>query len=79
MWVGRQAQAPSPSGAAPADWQQVHGEQQAALQAVTAQLQAAQEHNASLQEEVDRLSSEAREAGQASELQRQMREVMCCS
>lgn len=81
MGARRQAQAPSPGSAgapaAPADWQQVHSEQQATLQAATAQLQAAKAHNASLQEEVDRLSSEVRETGQASELQRQMREVNC--
>ena len=82
MGACRQAHAPSPStaasDAAPADWRQVQSEQQATLQAVTAQLQAAQEHNASLQEEVDRLSSEVRETGQASELQRQFREVTNC-
>ncbi len=58
--------------------QKAHKEQSAALQAATQQLSAAQEHNGSLQEEVDRLSSAARESSQASDLQRQFREVTGC-
>ena len=53
----------------------VHSEQSAALQLVTDQLRAAQEHNASLQDELDTLSSNVREASQASDMQHQIREV----
>lgn len=55
--------------------QKLHSEQSAALQSVTEQLRAAQEYNASLQDEVDRLSSNVVGSSQASDMQRQFREV----
>lgn len=49
--------------------------QKAAVQEATAQRQAAEDRARRLQQEVDRLSSELQEAGPASDLQRQFREV----
>ncbi len=49
--------------------------QRAALQEATAQQQAAEDRARRLQQEVERLSSELQEAGPASDLQRQFREV----
>ena len=49
--------------------------QQAAVQEATAQRQAAEDRASRLQQEVERLSSELQEAGPASDLQRQFREV----
>lgn len=51
------------------------GEQGAALQEAAAQRQAAEDWARRLQQDVDRLSSELHEAGPASDLQRQFREV----